>query len=984
MNFVWMLLFSIFVSSSLFSYDQSYNRFVIQSNFMHPFSSDQSTGLSSSLTNPADVSTSTVMASINPMMHIGVANYGAGYTQDLQRHYENHAKAHFLKNQKYASTGFSLEEKLRRLPKRTTFPFQAAYNKDGMVATNKHGDLLDNKGNRWVLSPDGTEWEISNKSRQLLKKEKANIPDSKKTDFVETPQNSRTIAVMESMLSAIVLANTNFYEANFDGMSADFFTTFQELQNSSLNHEERSVLTSKLNFQMMHHLVKTGQIHRGIIKKYEKHPWAIHKDLTEADFSEQCMANFMLDSMAFAENDTTIEIAQAGLREWTDGIQSKTEEEYLYHMNRSNQYYGSLRKQLPTHSITDYAQPMDQTIAMIDDFFEKYAATVKEYYKDAIGELSDLEQEHLHRIEKRLDALEKSKKQVRPENRVQQTYAMSPCAQAFFMEHNLNYAVFNGGVVTDFQHCLTQEVLGIIESSVEVVRSHHYESMIKNFTIHNCQLAVSGQQLNQLARLNEAVAVIDYSHFFENIARFIYGDKLYGAMDIGAAKSLDKWMVFAYKLGSDPKATVKDLAEDCLRMGEGLCFVANFVHDVTPLRYVTDLARELVSDPSEDESVQFARIVKRDEERTERSRKTIKAGLVAADNIIKGIVKKSVHENLVDASEFVCDLVLTDKITQGFFKLAHFVGKSALQAGNAMQNMLPPELMDSSLKLSTNAGEVVAVFAETGETVSSVAAAAQAAERITQIAGNVTRAKDLLDGLKDLLQPDPEKLTEFQKTIEPYLRQDKLVNVDRLRSIEGVDQVQRFKDYTNNFHPDELAKLKPEEILYLNLCDWLAPKADIINAALKKKGGIRIVDSVTGVEAYYEKYDLFHSLLGEMSPGAVANRTSGGHLMIPELRGATLKTGKVIPIGHGFFDIDIQYLGKESANYKKNSVYPLGTLLEESVEMLEKATEICTEISIEINPKNSLQQIVKIKNKNSQSFYIRIENKIAEFYPGNI
>ncbi|MBP6869770.1 hypothetical protein KBC04_02725 [Candidatus Babeliales bacterium] len=197
------------------------------------------------------------------------------------------------------------------------------------------------------------------------------------------------------------------------------------------------------------------------------------------------------------------------------------------------------------------------------------------------------------------------------------------------------------------------------------------------------------------------------------------------------------------------------------------------------------------------------------------------------------------------------------------------------------------------------------------------------------------------------------------------MRQDKLVDVDRLRSIEGVDQVQRFKDYTNNFHPDELAKLKPEEILYLNLCDWLAPKADIINAALKKKGGIRIVDSVTGVEAYYEKYDLFHSLLGEMSPGAVANRTSGGHLMIPELRGAILKTGKVTPIGHGFFDIDIQYLGKESAKCKTNSVYPLGTLLEESVELLEKTQE-------------NFKEIICVIDKSGKAD-VMIEGKLGEF-----
>ncbi|MBP6869772.1 hypothetical protein KBC04_02735 [Candidatus Babeliales bacterium] len=309
-----------------------------------------------------------------------------------------------------------------------------------------------------------------------------------------------------------------------------------------------------------------------------------------------------------------------------------------------------------------------------------------------------------------------------------------------------------------------------------------------------------------------------------------------------------------------------------------------------------------------------------------------------------------------------------------------FVGESALQAGNAMQNMLPPELMNSSLKFSTNAGEVVAVFAETGETVGSVAAAAQAAERITQIAGNVTRAKDLLDELKDLLQPDPDKLTEFQKSIEPYLRQDKLVDVDSLRSIEGVEQVQKFKDYTNNFHPDELAKLKPEEILYLNLCDWLAPKAEIINEALKKKGGITIIDPKTKkILAHYEKYDLFHSLLGEMKPKFMNNVVKGGHLPILELKGALFEISEIKPLGNGFFDMTI----KRGSNRKKNSFFPLGTSIEESVAIIEDAIINCEKIEIVVLKDKALQGF-HVVNKRNQQFMLVLNKNELQFYPSNI
>ena len=120
-----------------------------------------------------------------------------------------------------------------------------------------------------------------------------------------------------------------------------------------------------------------------------------------------------------------------------------------------------------------------------------------------------------------------------------------------------------------------------------------------------------------------------------------------------------------------------------------------------------------------------------------------------------------------------------------------------------------------------------------------------------------------------MTKPDRAKVEAFEKSIEPYLNSEKIINVERLQSIEGVDQIQKFKDYTNNF--TDLAKLKPEEILYLNLCDWVEPQARTINARLKEIGGIKIIDQVTKSEVIIKKYDLFHSLLGEMSPNALAN-----------------------------------------------------------------------------------------------------------------
>ena len=96
------------------------------------------------------------------------------------------------------------------------------------------------------------------------------------------------------------------------------------------------------------------------------------------------------------------------------------------------------------------------------------------------------------------------------------------------------------------------------------------------------------------------------------------------------------------------------------------------------------------------------------------------------------------------------------------------------------------------------------------------------------------------------------------------MNSEKIINVERLKSIKGVDQIEKYRDYTNNFHPDGIAKLKPEEILHLNLCDWLAPQAKIINKRIKDAGGLKVRQIHDGIECVSEIYelDLFHSFFG--------------------------------------------------------------------------------------------------------------------------
>jgi hypothetical protein len=42
---------------------------------------------------------------------------------------------------------------------------------------------------------------------------------------------------------------------------------------------------------------------------------------------------------------------------------------------------------------------------------------------------------------------------------------------------------------------------------------------------------------------------------------------------------------------------------------------------------------------------------------------------------------------------------------------------------------------------------------------------------------------------------------------------------------KDIPPVKKLQDYTNNF--TDLTKLTKEEVLYLNLCDWLEPKQQL-------------------------------------------------------------------------------------------------------------------------------------------------------------
>jgi len=217
-----------------------------------------------------------------------------------------------------------------------------------------------------------------------------------------------------------------------------------------------------------------------------------------------------------------------------------------------------------------------------------------------------------------------------------------------------------------------------------------------------------------------------------------------------------------------------------------------------------------------------------------------------------------------------------------------------------------------------------------------------------------------------------------------FFNSEKVLNVKELKSFKGIDQIERYRTYTNNFSPEGLAKLKPEEILHLNLCDWLAPKAIEINERIRKAGGLKISETRNGIEYITEIYelDLFHSVLGELKPGSIRNHTKGGHLLIPELKAALLDIGEIEHIGNGFFDMQIKYAGKISDRYELKSYFPLGVSVEETVLIIEDAIKMPASISFgKINIEGRVP--VNIVNKLDCKFWLHIEKGVARYYPIN-
>jgi len=699
------------------------------------------------------------------------------------------------------------------------------------------------------------------------------------------------------------------------------------------------------------------------------------------------MIDSMLNAMTQAHNNATVECAQAGLRAWQNAQKAQTDGDRNFYRKKFQQCHASMNKQ--PQSIQKGANPVDKL--ELEIMLQNYNTTLELHKQQTNNSF-------INRCKTRHQAIIESQEQLNTNKLVASDFKMSSHARGYLMANNLNYAAFDSIVATNIQHCLTRENIELIEIAADIARRHGYTPQAQDLTKQICEQAITAQQLNQRSHIELATAITDVNYVTFDFAQSILEDeaelKGWIALGKGPCRVMYKWGQFLVKLGCDPIQTTKEMAHDVCAIGGALRNVASTAYDFSPFAAASDFIRDDMGfhpDPiiNADGTMQPTTYVK---QRCTKNEQTIQYITHATDILIKHIKENPLEDTLADLSEFASgaalDVYLTHKALKTASSLASKIGQNISLAGESMYDLLPPELMDEVITYAkTPSGELIAVSEQAGIDLGAAAVAkaiTDKAERIEKIIeSNAIKSEAFMeDVVAKGIRFDDLKIDALNKSIKPYCNMDKVLNPERLKTIGGVEQIEAYRRYTNNFSPEGLAKLKPEEILHLNLCDWLEPQAAKINARIKQVGGLKITELRNGIECVTEihEFDLFHSLLGDLKPGSISAHTGGGHLFIHDLKTTLLEFGELENIGDGFFDLGIRYACKGQGNFKPKTYFPMGTTVEESFAVIEDTIK---------NPKildfaniNTTGRVaVSITNTLDYEFGLFIDKGIARFFP---
>ncbi len=468
----------------------------------------------------------------------------------------------------------------------------------------------------------------------------------------------------------------------------------------------------------------------------------IHTNNIVSD-QEKSMLQHMLDTIMQADNDTTIEIAQSGLRSWQQAQDATSDDERHYHLKKFRDYHRTIDYTTPSHSIAQQALPI--RYSDIDDALEDYKAAIQ-IHRDAIhhdaptnNSQSGNNDAHFDRLQKRAQALIETKLQFNTQNLPYHTYDISPQARGFMMANNMNYAAFDGAHVTNFQHCLTQEILGIVESSADIASKYDSKSIINQLATHNCNLAISAQQLGQASYIKEALTWVDLCHFFNTYTKLLVDSGLHSqvTMDVslgivdGTLHALQKWGTFLHQLGCQPQQTIGKITSDCKTFGTFLCNIVGQACEFMPQAYLNDMNQSLldnfhaITTLNEANATVHQQTSSRMMQRTQRNAQYLQDGLFGAlhnaQEVVENMMEKSLRQNVAYGTEILVDNMITAKATDCLIKIATCMGNQVLQAADKLSNNIPSHLHDATPIFATNAGEIIATT-EAGECIGAAVA----------------------------------------------------------------------------------------------------------------------------------------------------------------------------------------------------------------------------------------------------------------------
>jgi len=443
----------------------------------------------------------------------------------------------------------------------------------------------------------------------------------------------------------------------------------------------------------------------------------------------------------------------------------------------------------------------------------------------------------------------------------------------------------------------------------------------------------------------------------------------------GTARALKKWDDFLMRLGHEPRKTIGKIAQDVKALGTCLGYAAAELSEHIPYAYKADIQLDLIEDVMDlFKNGKITSGKRRFLLRAERNKAAIENGAAAVLNasldVISNMAAKSFENNIADITEFGVDALITAKATEAVMQLAQFTSNVLLQGGREILEVIPTNLLDSPVAyMQTSIGEIIAVAEKTAEDINIVASKQIAVNRAAKIA----RGEELTHEVQKLTQANPTRIAKLKAKFEKYYRSDVLL--PGLEKIEGVKQIDNYRVITKNFTTIE--QLTEADVMYLNMCNGLHAHSVEINN-LVEKAMLYVVDQ-NGKIIEIKKFDIYHSFLGEMRPGATSYAKRGGHILFPESKAFTHVVEEIIPFENGYFDLAVKHINDKGKTMLKTQ-FPLGSTPVENAQLI---IDLIQEVKVPYFIKTDSNGITTCDflKQCGQKFTIYVEDGIAHYHP---